>query len=157
MSAEADSSALSLKALAESGKYTALAALVHHADMEDALGALARSARDPEALSWLVALLALRHPPEDNQQHDETKEEAYVQQLDDNLPEDLRIPEDLREGVKELVLTSATRAQQPRPMIFRIFTRGTPKYNVVHGSHTSWTEATGKRSAGAFGSYNPLP
>jgi len=115
VSAEADSSVLSLKTLAESGEYTALAALVHHADMEDALGALAASARDQKALSWVVALLALKLPPEGYEPHAQTKQEAYVQQLNDNLPEDLRVPEELREEVEEFVLTVPTLAQQPWP------------------------------------------
>jgi hypothetical protein len=98
LSRAADSSTLSFQALAGQGEYKALAALVYHADMEGALGALAASARDPEALRWVVALLARKLSPEGYQPHEQATLEAYVQQLDDNLPGDLRVPEFLREG-----------------------------------------------------------
>jgi hypothetical protein len=115
LSRAADSSTLSFQALAGQGEYKALAALVYHADMEGALGALAASARDPEALRWVVALLARKLSPEGYQPHEQATLEAYVQQLDDNLPGDLRVPEFLREGVEEFILTIPTPAQQPWP------------------------------------------
>ena len=105
MSPEKDVAALDLEALAGRGQYVALAALVHHADMEGALGALAAVAREPEALGWVAALLAHRLP-EEPQPHDQPKQDTYVRELDDNLPKDLEIPRDLQEGFREFVLTS---------------------------------------------------
>lgn len=115
MSPGADPSALRLMALAERGEYMALAALVEHADMEDALGWLATRARDPEALRWVVALLASKLPPEGYPPHEQGQQDLYVQQLHDELPEDLRVPEDLRERVAEFVLTPPSPPQQPWP------------------------------------------
>lgn len=111
----ADPSSLGLGVLAERGEYTALAALVEHAEMEDALGWLAAIAQDPEALRWLMALLASKFPPEGYPQQEQGQLDLYVQQLDDQLPEDLRVPEDLREEIKEFVLTPPTPPQQPWP------------------------------------------
>lgn len=47
-------SALGLETLGEHGEFTALAALAHHADMDAALGELASSAGESDALNWTV-------------------------------------------------------------------------------------------------------
>jgi hypothetical protein len=106
---------LSLEALADRREYTALAALVEHAHIVDALGWLAARARDPEALRWLVALLASKLPPEGYPQHEQGQQEGYVRELDVALPEGLHVPEHLREETKEFVLTPPTPPQQPWP------------------------------------------
>ena len=108
MSLPADPSSLGLEALAHGGDYTALAALVHHTDAYDAFGALASSGREPEALRWVVALLATKLPPAGYQPHEQAEQQAYVGQLDDNLPENLRVPGELRDEMKEFVLTPPT-------------------------------------------------
>ena len=115
MSPAVDPSSLDLEALAERSEYTALAALVHHTDMYVALGALAESAREPEALRWVVALVASKLPPEGYQSHEQGQQDLYVQQLNDNLPKNLRVPDDLRETVAEFVLAPPTPPQQPWP------------------------------------------
>lgn len=78
VSLSADPSSLDLEALAHRGDYTALAALVYHTDVYDALGTLAASAREPEALRWVVALLARKLPPEGYQAHEQAEQQAYV-------------------------------------------------------------------------------
>lgn len=111
MNLEEKSLTLELEALAERGEYVSLAALVHHADMEDALGALAASVQDAEAMRWVIVLL-VRVLPEESQPQDQAKHEAYIQQLDQNLPENLHVPEDLREVLEDFVLTTPPTTQQ---------------------------------------------
>lgn len=113
LSPEVSLSVLNLTALAKDGQYMALATLVHHANSEEALGALAASARDPKALAWVVALLGSKLPPEDYQAYEQGDQEAYVRQLDDHLPEDLVVPGDLQDMVKSFILTAPAQVQDP--------------------------------------------